>query len=382
MSDVINAILETAATIGAETKADAEAFAANMKRHTQERASAQDVLNADQRTLSGFNAFRFIGLARVAEAFGRRFNDTTTEAARDTAKAAARSYLASFTGATEKTKAGGREAGSAAVIMMGLGAERARHALQSRLDYWQGVKDGADDMSDKSEAKVQRELANRYLTPCATAPDASGALPTDKSGAVVVPRHKGRTERVVNGVTVPACHGGTNRDSQMAQIAKMYLTHGEAVLNPDVLDALLDNGGKYEHDNNTVEAHASAAAAAIEKLMLAGGSTSSDASVLTLAGVILARIAEQGLKISTVAPSSEPETDSTPPAESTEAPAAEAAEAVEAPPPVAEGGDELDALLAQADETVAAVESRATVKPPARAKKGAGKAQTSAGGGL
>lgn len=291
------AIGSLASNIGADYKARNEAFEAAAKTRAERAGVAATEKRNDERAVAGFDSFAFQGLSAVAGAFGKTFNDPTAPNARVGAELAARSFMASFTGAGDKTLAGGTLAGYVAHIMLGSNGDRLRRAVQARLDYWQ---ESVDSFNGKpaDKATLVKE-ANRYLVVCGNAPLEDGSIPTDKDGKPMAMRHMGRKACVVNGVNIP--HGrGTDRKAQMAALSRLYTAHGDAVLDPQVLDAFLDNGGKFTMEK-TAKDHASDARDAINRVLEAGGNLSADCAALTIMVAKLSAIVTNGLAESGVA---------------------------------------------------------------------------------
>lgn len=286
-----------AAAIGSDFKAKADTFESAAKSRKEASATARDSVVKDDRSRGGFDTFMFQGLSRVAGAFGRLYNDPTSPEASAAAELAARSFTASFTGATDKTAKGGTAAGYVHHILLGANGESVRNALQRRLDYWQESVDSETDPKRKAEAA---KLAARYTVVCGDAPLPDGSFPVDSKGVAKVPRHNGRPAATVNGVDIAAGRA-TDRKAQFAAMSRLYAMHGAAALSPEVVDAFLDNGGRFQAEVN-VTALASQAQETLEKLLLAGGNISGDGSFLTVAVARLAAIAKNGLTPARVAP--------------------------------------------------------------------------------
>lgn len=315
MHDRIAALLASAANLGADYKAKIDAQAHDMGKRSQAAATATALVEDDKFETGGFNALRYLGLTEVANALGAAFNQDCQER-RDAARGMADAFMSSMTGATAKTLNGGKQAGYARVIGMGKDAERARVALQSRLNHWRGVKKSAADIEDAAERAETIATANRYLTPCGNAPMADGSWPTDKNGKKVAPKFNGRPARVVNGVEI-GFGRGTDRDAQFAAFAALHETYGDKVFGADVVDAFLDNGGKFKaSDDKTVGDLANDALAAVDALLAAGGAQSGDGAFLQLAGTIFARISREGLKGSATVSAADAGDDTTDSAES------------------------------------------------------------------
>ena len=301
----IDSLLSTAATVGSAMKAEIEMLDKRNTIAKELRGEAKKTAELVERESSGFGAPTFKGLASLGADYAREFNDSDTQDARDAAAAVARVFLTNCTGASDKTLAGGTLNGYASVVRLGPNAERARHALQSRILHWySGLDSDVPDetATDKAERRAQ---AKRFITPCGTAPNADGSWPKDTKDNPVVPKFNGRPACHVRGIDIPFGRG-TDRKAQFAAFAALFHTHGDIVLHHEVVDAFLDNGGKYAaQDNNTPQTHASKALESLEALNLAGGAASGDATFITLAIAVLARIAKEGLKASVAAHSQE-----------------------------------------------------------------------------
>lgn len=293
--DRMAALLASAAHLGADYKTRLDAQSADMRKRADAATHAAARVEDDKFETGGFNALRYKGLTELAGALHAAFN-TDSQMRRDAARGMADAFMSSMTGATAKSLAGGKQAGYSRVIQMGDAAERARVALQSRLDYWRGVKASAAEIEDAKEKAAAIATANRYLVPCGDAPMADGSYPTDKDGKQRVPKFCGRPAVVVNGVDIPYGRG-TDRDAQFAAFAGLYESHGDKVFGADVVDAFLDNGGRFKPSGDkSVGDLANDALAAVDALLAAGGAQSGDGAFLQLAGAIFTRIAKEGLK--------------------------------------------------------------------------------------
>lgn len=320
-------LVDVAKTIGLETKTAMDTFAAASKTRREAFVAARESVEADKaldetKGTQAFNAPRITNLAKVGQVFGRLFNDSDSKHAKESAKMAATSFMEAATGRGEKSLNGGVLGNYSYVILCGNSADRVRRALQDRLDHWQAHKDAASALTDAKARADGIAEAMRYLQPAGQAPDVNGN-PIVVDGQVKTPKHNGRPAKKIRGIAIER-GGATNRDSQIGQFAKMFLHHGDAVLEDDFVDAWLDNGGKWEGNSDTPEAHANAALVSIEKLLLAGGANSADSANLTAMRMFLSRIASEGLTKNAAA-------DLTPPAPTTPTPA---------PAPVVTVGDE------------------------------------------
>ena len=374
-------LLETAASIGAQAAKDMEAQIKAQDTRLDKLAKAKDLVEQDKRENSGFATIRFRAFAAVGAAFGATFNDPSSKAAREALDGAAVSFLSSMTNKSADTLKGGGVIGAAkSIIGLGKDSERLRAALQNRLEHWQAMKDVADAEGGE-DAVAKRELAMRYLAPCGPTPDANGQPKVSDKGKIIVPKHMGRPAVTVTvgstKVRVPA-GGQTNRESMFAFAAAFMAKHGDVVLDPQVIDALLDNGGRYKADNNTVMANATKAIEAIEQLQMLGGNRSGDAAHLTLFVAVLERIKVEGFKSATIADDTPAPTKVEDSAPTTESPTTGSAEVKD------EVKDEVDAAvdnaMAAADKVLSADKNNPVVTgsnalPPAPrrpARKGGG----------
>ncbi len=293
--DKMAALLASAASLGADYRAKSDALSSDMRKRADAAAYANARVEDDKFEVSGFAALRYIGLAEMGRHLQAAFNQDCQER-RDAARGMADAFMSSMTGATAKTLNGGKQAGYTRVISLGDNAERCRAALQGRLLHWRGVKASAAEIEDAKEKAEAIATANRYLVPCGDAPNADGSYPTDKDGKARTPKFNGRPAITIDGVSIPFGRG-TDRDAQFAAFAALYGEHGDKVLRPEIVDAFLDNGGRFKPSGEkTVADLANEALAAIDGLLGVGGKESGDGAFLQLAGAIMARIAKEGLK--------------------------------------------------------------------------------------
>jgi len=192
----------------------------------------------------------------------------------------------------------------------------------------------------------------RYLQPAGQGPGPDGK-PLVVDGVVKTPKHVGRPAKKIGSIKIER-GGATNRDSQLGQFAKMFLHHGDAVLDNAFVDAWLDNGGKWEGNTDTPEAHAQSALTAIEKLINCGGGTSADAGNLSAMRMFLTRIATEGL------------TKNKPAEVATPAPAPVAPAPVAPAPDSTEMDESINNLLSAPVEQVAAPEVAPDAPAPSR----------------
>jgi hypothetical protein len=293
-----------AASLGVAMKAEAEIDAKAKDSAVEAAGHAKDRATDATRLIMGFSTPMFRGLADLGPMWASAFNDGDSPDAVETAKGMADSFMGSFTKATDKTKAGGTGAGYVALIRCGSSAPTIHQRLANRLEHWQAIADSVKD--DNTEAgKATRETAKRYTITPGDSLRADGSWPTkkDKDGNEIptMPKYNGRAEGIYNGIPLPH-RGGCDRKAMLAALANLYREHGDSALHNDVLDAMLDNGGKYVMPpDESAKGLAGAALSAVEKVLLAV-SGSADAALLQVCAEMLARIAKDGPKDSATAP--------------------------------------------------------------------------------
>jgi hypothetical protein len=299
----LEALNSLAATIGREALESTQAHGAKEKRLAESQAELSGESQALKRESSGFGSPRFAGLARVGQAYATflihgKVNDFEGAQARDAAEAAARSFVASFTAQTDKSKAGGKHAGYVNTIRLGDAAPTLIAALNRRVKYWENAADAYKADAAMAPAEKARMIAesNRFTQIAKACPVVEGGTMTKDDKPAT---HAGRPSKTVNGIALPY-KGATNRDSQLAEASRLYAQHGEAFLRDDVLDAFLDNGGKLEK-TVTIEGEAGKALALVEWLQTNGGSRSQDSAFFQMAQMVLTRITREGFKDSIAA---------------------------------------------------------------------------------
>lgn len=306
-TNFLESLLASAASIGIKTRSEIESAKAIADKAKQRAADAK--AQSDDRTFegSGFASPRYNGLVEVAGLWGKYFNADSQDA-RDAQAAMATSFMSSMTGQTDKSLNGGKRAGYASVIGMGANAARAQRALQQRLDHWRREHDSAPEGESPKDAAERKAKARRHLSVYEGGPDVEGGtVCTAKDGSVKPPRFCGRPSGVFGGVPISFARG-RDRDSQFAEFARLYAEHGDKVLLPEVVDAFLDNGGRFKADSEvTVESACGAALAAIDQIMSLGGKGSGDTASLMAAHFVIERIRTEGFKSSQVAAAPEPE---------------------------------------------------------------------------
>ena len=295
---MIESLLRRAAEIGSAARDEAARLSSSQKDAADAVATARGRESELEALASGFDAPRFVGLTEVAREWARHFNDPHSTDAVTASEAAARAFIATYTAQTEKSARGGKKAGYARVIRLGIRAEAALAALAQRVAHWKRVHDSPVKGESATEARDRKALAKRYYVVNSSSPTltATGEWPTDSDGAPVRPKYNGRPARTVRGVEISHCCA-TNRDSQLASFAELFERYGDVVLNDDVVDAFLDNGGRYVHDGEpTLASLCESACDLIDKLLAQGGSASGDAAFLMALHATIKRIATEGFK--------------------------------------------------------------------------------------
>lgn len=303
-TDLKARLYSSAASLGAAMKVEAEADAKAKDQANEAAGHAKDRAQDATRLVMGFSTPMFRGLADLGVMWAGAFNDYDSPDAVETAKGLADSFMNSYTGASAKTKAGGTGAGYTALIRCGNAAPTIHQRLANRLEYWQSVLDSVKT-DNTEEGKAKRETAKRYTVTPGDSLDKNGAWPTkkDKDGNDVptMPKYNGRKADVYNGIPLPH-RGGCDRKAMLAVLANLYREHGDSALHNDVLDAVLDNGGRYVMPpDESVKGLAGAALSAVEKVLLASVG-SADQAVVQMCAEMLTRIATHGFTLTATAP--------------------------------------------------------------------------------
>jgi hypothetical protein len=291
----IEAFLARAASIGVEAKAREAEMKAAVDAESRAAADARESLRDCKRRAAGFRRPMFRALGDIAAAFESSSNDFASipETFKESiASRAAQTFAASYTGRTEKSAKGGVTAGWTHVIFLGRHGRALIEALADRVDYWQKVAD--EPVTDEASAAL-RDTALRYVTPAASCPAPDGRIEPGKP-----PKHNGRapvTLTVMGKTVVLPYRGATNRDAILAEAARLARTHGiEIATHPFVLDAVLDNGGRWRKPEGDVQALAAEALTALDKILSMGGAESLDGASLMVMRDVIHRIAQQGLR--------------------------------------------------------------------------------------
>jgi hypothetical protein len=292
-------LLHSAASMGTAKKAEADTLKAAHDKAKARLADARGVVADESRRAAGFATPMFQGLAEMGTLWASSFNDTDSPIAQESAEGMANTFTATFTGATDKTAKGGTTSGYATTIRTGRLAERMLQLLQNRLESWQARAESVkDDNSD--EARALRETCARYTVIPGPSAGPNGEWPTredkEKNKIPYAPKFNGRPACVVNGIALPH-RGACDRKSMLASLARLVLEHKESALHPDVLDAILDNGGRYKAaPDDSPQGFAARGVENLEKILLHGGAASADVAALVMAKALLERIAAEGLR--------------------------------------------------------------------------------------
>jgi hypothetical protein len=289
---LMQVLASQAAQIGRETKDSAAALESRVKQNAESKAEVSAETTLLNRETSGFGAPRFQGLGRVAQAFASfvtRVNDPESQIARDAAESAMRNYVSNMTGNTEKSANGGKFAGYVTTIRLADNAPRVINALDRRVKYWESVIDQCK-LENTPESLRMIGDASRYCKLAGKCPATEGSGVTSDGKQ---PTHNGRPSRSIRGVNI-SYKGARPREAQLAELSTLFAAHGDAVLTDEFLDAFLDNGGKPEKAGATVQGEASRALQAIEFLVQNGGARSTDSAFLSMANIVLNRIASAG----------------------------------------------------------------------------------------
>lgn len=303
-TDLKTRLYSSAASLGAAMKVEAESDAKAKDQAHEAAGHAKDRALDATRLVMGFSTPMFRGLADLGPMWAGAFNDYDSPDAVETAKGMADSFMGSFTKATEKTKGGGTGAGYVALIRTGNHAPTIHQRLANRLEYWQSVADSLKD-DNTPEGKARRETAKRYTVVPGDSLRADGSWPAkkDKDGNEVptMPKFNGRKADTYNGIPLPH-RGGCDRKAMLAALANLYREHGDSALHNDVLDAILDNGGRYTMPaDESAKGLAGAALSAVEKVLLASVG-SADQAMVQMCAEMLTRIAAHGFTPATTAP--------------------------------------------------------------------------------
>jgi hypothetical protein len=291
----VESFLARAASIGVEAKAREAEMKAAVDAESRVAADARESLRDCKRRAAGFRRPMFRALSEVAAAFESSSNDfgAIPEAFKESvASRAAQTFAASYTGRTEKSAKGGVTAGWTHVIFLGRHGRTLVEALADRVDHWQKIADAP--VTDEASAAL-RDTALRYVTPAASCPAPDGRTEPGKP-----PKHNGRAPVTMDimGKTVSLPYrGATNRDAILAEAARLARTHGiEIATHPFVIDAVLDNGGRWRKPEGDVQGFAAEALSALDKILSMGGAESLDGASLMVMRDVVHRIAQQGLR--------------------------------------------------------------------------------------
>jgi hypothetical protein len=291
----IEAFLARAASIGVEAKQAEAQSKAQVDSDARAAADARELARDSKRRASGFRRPMFRALSEVAAAFessSNNFGAIPETFKESVASRAAQTFAASYTGRTEKSAKGGVTAGWTHVIFLGRHGRTLIEALADRVDHWQKIAD--EPVTDEASAAL-RDTALRYVTPAASCPAPDGRTEPGKP-----PKHNGRapvTLTVMGKAVALPYRGATNRDAILAEAARLARTHGiEIATHPFVIDAVLDNGGRWRKPEGDVQGFAAEALSALDKILSMGGAESLDGASLMVMRDVVHRIAQQGLR--------------------------------------------------------------------------------------
>lgn len=200
------------------------------------REQTSQPLPKSDRSRADFRAPRFEAQWKLAQKFSGEFPNMPDEQRQRKANELARELWSNYTNRTEKSELGGGLTNVEHMILCGSSARKIIEDLQSRIDYWRSMSQEERGLNEDADQEGATK-ALRYLEVCGKAPK----NPNDQDGDF---KHYGRQATMVNGIPISR-RGATNRDSQVAEAARMFRDYGEAALAPEILDAVLDNGGRY-----------------------------------------------------------------------------------------------------------------------------------------
>lgn len=291
-----NALTSQAAQIGRETAGLSESLDKAKTKVEAAQGENKIELQRLRKELDGFNSPKYQGLAKLGPAYQSFVTIAANGAmdsqiARDALTMARNNFTANMTNKTEKSAKGGTGAGYDHTIRLGDAAPRVIKALNDRVRQWESVVESLESDNKPESARLIAD-AKRYCQPRNShkCPAVEGAPVT---GDGKLPTHNGRPSRTVHGIMIPFM-GATTRDAQLAEFSRFYADHGDVVLSNDFIDALLDTGGKCDKPGPTVLGEASRALQAIEFLVQNGGARSTDSAFLSMASIVLNRIASTG----------------------------------------------------------------------------------------
>jgi len=253
--------------------ADCEREESNTTYYKEGLATAKEQERNNARRLSGFNAVRFQQAADLGDIFARHYPHDNMGVRPADARDALPGIIAAWWNQqkmTSKSEKGGNMAAARTLISAGSDARRILGRVQRRIDHWLDVADNAEG-EGKAETIAN---ASRFTTPATV-------------------KHMGRpaVEDAGYGFAIPA-QKSTTRLSQIAEIVRLWEQHGDDVLRGDVLDRMLDNGGKMPADAS-LKALATKALEALTKVR-EHTTESPDDVMLGFAFNVLARFAETG----------------------------------------------------------------------------------------
>lgn len=316
----------TALSIGQNVAAEIEAANEAAKRAKVRVADAREGENALAAKAQGFGSPLFVGLGKMADAFGDSYGNTESKASRDAALTAARTFASAVTKKADDS--GGTSGGYADVIALGRAGSNLILRAQRRLEYWQDALENAKSLPPGADRAAEIAHAERFTQTRRDCLNPDGSIPTDDKGKPRKVVHVGRPEKRVgvNGkvIHIPA-RGAGDRKSALAELARIFDKHGANALEDSVLDAWLDTGGKWKPEKvASVSTMARDALDLIDELVALGGMGTTEAPMLRLSLAALTKLATTGaFTTAEVAPDVAP-AETAPEAPTEEAPTEEA----------------------------------------------------------
>ncbi|MCX7685743.1 MAG: hypothetical protein N2Z67_10805 [Acetobacteraceae bacterium] len=250
--------------LAAAAEAAARTAAADIAAAEEAARDRRDQAAAAARRAAGFSTPMFVAYRALAAALARASNHGpwAPETA-PLAHALGARFEVEMTRRTKASARGGKTAAMVTIIHGGQAAVAALDALQERIEYWQRVEASADS---SEEGRAARETARRYTQLPRRCPPVHGGPVSwaDDQGRTVTATHYGRPPRTIhvgNVVVEIPYAGATDRHAQAASFLSLVKRHGSAVIDPRVIDAWLDNGGRVRAEDSPGAALAKAAAA-------------------------------------------------------------------------------------------------------------------------
>lgn len=139
-------------------------------------------------------------------------------------------YIKINTNRTGKSEKGGFRSQYKNVIKCGQMAESILKNLQARVEYWKQYANTPMTNETEEQRRYRIALADRFTT---------RRDPKKKN-------QRGRPYREIGSVVIKESDGGTDELSTVSEMARLFRDHCDIILNDEVLDAILDNGGRIE----------------------------------------------------------------------------------------------------------------------------------------